>query len=239
MRLSIHADLEINLTKKCSTCHEEKPLNEFSKDTKGKFGRRSKCKICDSAYNKTKAAEHKAANEMLSIYELYERTPEKKCCTCKDVLPSTEFDRNSAQKDGLQGRCRSCDSEYGSQYKRDNPEKSRGWNARYRAKKRGLFLKDFTYSQIVERDGAEACAYCHTTEGPFDVDHVFPLNLDGWHTPDNLVLSCASHNRSKGAVHPAIYVAREGFTPNQAVLRALAVEHELIRPPIKEVALCA
>lgn len=239
MRLSIHADLEINLTKKCSTCHEEKPLNEFSKSATEKFGRRSKCKVCTNAYKKMKAAEYIAANELLNMIEIWERTPEKKCCMCKEVLPSTEFGRSNGEKSGLNDRCRSCVSEYVSQYRKDNPEKARGWSAKRRAKKLDLFLDDFSYDEIIKRDGAEACAYCHTTEGPFDVDHVFPLNLDGWHTPDNLVLACASHNRSKGAVHPALYIAREGFTPNRAVLRALAMERELICLSIKEDALCA
>lgn len=239
LNLNVHLDVDLTLTKKCSMCGEEKRLDCFSKNAGGKFGRRSHCKPCYKVCNAKKKAEYSAANELLSLAELQTRTPEKKCCDCKELLPGTEFGRDNAQKSGLNGRCRICSSASSCQYAKDNPEWRRARGAARRARKKGLFLEDFTYSEIVARDGAEACAYCHTTEGPFDVDHVFPLNLGGWHTPDNLVLACASHNRSKGAVHPAIYVTREGFTPNQAVLRALAMEHELICPSIKEVAPCA
>lgn len=236
MRLNVNVafSVDVNITKECTECHEVKPLEAFSKKPAGKFGRDSKCKVCKNAYNKMKSAEYKAANELLSMIELWERTPEKKCCRCKKILSSVEFYRNDSRKDGLTTKCRSCCGDDSSQYTKDNPEWNRCRNARYRAKKKGLFLEDFTYEQIVERDGAEACAYCHTTEGPFDVDHIFPLNLEGWHMPDNLVLACVNHNRSKQATHPAIYIKREGHSPNATVLRALTREHELTRTPIKE-----
>lgn len=226
-------------TKTCTKCGIEKELDEFSLDKNGRFGRRTDCKACRRAYGKFRQTEINATNARISIDVLRERTPFKTCSKCKAVLPSTEFSRGSSQKSGLRGECKSCETIQGSLWAKVNPEKARAKTARRRAKEKGLFLEDFTYTQIVERDGAEACAYCHTTEGPFDVDHVFPLNLGGWHTPDNLVLACANHNRSKGAVHPAIYVTREGFTPNRAVLRALAMERELICLSIKEDALCA
>lgn len=36
--------------KRCTMCKKEKPLKEFSKSKQGKFGRKSTCKACDSAY---------------------------------------------------------------------------------------------------------------------------------------------------------------------------------------------
>lgn len=36
------------ITKKCSKCNKEKPLSDFHKDKKGKFGVRSDCKDCVS-----------------------------------------------------------------------------------------------------------------------------------------------------------------------------------------------
>jgi hypothetical protein len=32
----------------------------------------------------------------------------KKCCTCQQVLPSSEFNKRAKAPDGLQSRCRSC-----------------------------------------------------------------------------------------------------------------------------------
>lgn len=40
----------INQTKCCSKCKEEKPVSEFSKTKKGKYGVGSRCKSCDKCY---------------------------------------------------------------------------------------------------------------------------------------------------------------------------------------------
>lgn len=49
---------------------------------------------------------------------------------------------------------------------------------------------------VVARDG-NLCAYCGTTFGPFDLDHVVPVSRGGEDTESNLVVACASCNRSK------------------------------------------
>jgi len=38
--------------KRCSTCKETKPLDEFSREKRAKDGRRSQCKVCASALQK-------------------------------------------------------------------------------------------------------------------------------------------------------------------------------------------
>lgn len=43
------------ITKVCTTCHDDKALEEFNANKLGKFGRRSQCKKCDKIYNATKA----------------------------------------------------------------------------------------------------------------------------------------------------------------------------------------
>lgn len=53
-------------------------------------------------------------------------------------------------------------------------------------------------SAVFERDG-EICHYCGSTSGPFDCDHVYPLSRGGTNDLSNLVASCFSCNRSKGA----------------------------------------
>jgi hypothetical protein len=52
--------------KKCTKCGIEKPLSEFNKNKLGKYGRRSRCKACQSQYyaqycaqNKEKIAEYR------------------------------------------------------------------------------------------------------------------------------------------------------------------------------------
>lgn len=54
---------------------------------------------------------------------------------------------------------------------------------------------------VILRDG-EICAYCSTTNGPFDVDHIHPKSRGGSNAADNLTVACFSCNRSKGARTP-------------------------------------
>ena len=53
-------------------------------------------------------------------------------------------------------------------------------------------------SEVIERDGM-SCQYCTDTEGPFHLDHVVPWSRGGEHTADNLIVSCAQCNWSKGS----------------------------------------
>jgi hypothetical protein len=51
VRMETQADYK-PMSKKCTKCGEEKSLNDFAKSAMGKYGRRSICKVCDSAYSK-------------------------------------------------------------------------------------------------------------------------------------------------------------------------------------------
>lgn len=51
---------------------------------------------------------------------------------------------------------------------------------------------------ILARDG-ERCRYCGTFDGPFQIDHVWPIALGGGDEPENLVVACRTCNASKGA----------------------------------------
>lgn len=50
---------------------------------------------------------------------------------------------------------------------------------------------------VWQRDG-EVCQYCDATIGPFHLDHVMPWSRGGAHSVENLVVSCATCNWSKG-----------------------------------------
>lgn len=52
--------------------------------------------------------------------------------------------------------------------------------------------------QILTREG-RLCTYCGDTDGPFDLDHIFPVSRGGTNDPSNLTLACVRCNRSKGA----------------------------------------
>jgi hypothetical protein len=43
---------------------------------------------------------------------LFPVDPVKRCCTCKQIKPLTEFNRMTKSKDGRQGSCRECNQAY-------------------------------------------------------------------------------------------------------------------------------
>ena len=49
---------------------------------------------------------------------------------------------------------------------------------------------------IFQRDGLR-CRYCGDTQGPFEIDHVYPVKKGGETSIDNLVMACKNCNRSK------------------------------------------
>ena len=49
---------------------------------------------------------------------------------------------------------------------------------------------------IYERDG-HSCTYCGVREGPFEVDHIYPVSKGGDNSLSNLCLSCQKCNREK------------------------------------------
>lgn len=53
--------------------------------------------------------------------------------------------------------------------------------------------------RVFDRDG-ERCVYCGDTSGPFHLDHVQPLSRGGANSLDNLAVSCARCNMSKGSM---------------------------------------
>ncbi len=50
--------------------------------------------------------------------------------------------------------------------------------------------------EVFARDG-EVCRYCGAIEGPFHLDHVFPVSRGGAGTIDNLAVACAPCNLEK------------------------------------------
>lgn len=52
-------------------------------------------------------------------------------------------------------------------------------------------------ARVFKRDG-EICAYCKTTDGPFQLDHIVPWSRGGKTQATNLTVCCPSCNLQKG-----------------------------------------
>ena len=84
-----------NITKKkCKICNELKQLNDFHKNSSGKYGYHNDCKICRS--KKRKNLNYKQINE------------DKKCMCCKIILSANNFYKDKSNSTGLQTYCKQC-----------------------------------------------------------------------------------------------------------------------------------
>ena len=66
----------MEISKKCKICKQEKLLEEFRPQTKGKFGRKSYCIPCDDEYNRKLYEENKEFKKQQSA-EWNKKNPEK------------------------------------------------------------------------------------------------------------------------------------------------------------------
>lgn len=70
------------------------------------------------------------------------------------------------------------------------------------------------YLRVAERAG-HRCEYCHAPEKifnfHFEVDHIFPLSLDGTDTEENLALACTACNLFKSDLIEAFDEATQSF----------------------------
>ena len=57
-------------------------------------------------------------------------------------------------------------------------------------------IDPYMRAHVLERDGYR-CRFCGSTEGPFHLDHVYPVSKGGETTVNNLVTSCRRCNGKK------------------------------------------
>lgn len=55
----------------------------------------------------------------------------KRCCTCKETLPISEFGRNRSRSDGHQPYCRTCGCGHSKKYVEKHPERRKETSRRY------------------------------------------------------------------------------------------------------------
>jgi hypothetical protein len=88
--------------KRCPKCATWKTESEFSKSRSTKSGLRSLCKVCSATANK-RVRDRNKNRENIVIPST------KTCFHCKKSKPGSDFYKSKVMKDGLQGRCKSCD----------------------------------------------------------------------------------------------------------------------------------
>jgi hypothetical protein len=107
--------------KRCSRCHQEKPVNEYRMNGSAL---RATCKVCerekDRARGHTEARkeqhrrhlhEYRKSNRRKWVAGEIEMPAMKKCPRCGETKAYHQFWKSSLQPDGLQGWCAECMAE--------------------------------------------------------------------------------------------------------------------------------
>lgn len=110
----------LNGFKKCGTCLSWRVYADFHKDNTHGDGRRSKCKACSRQYGKAWEANRK---QQPAKEHVYPDDFTKTCYVCKTPKDAESFSRSRATSDGLNARCKACDTLWAKTRKERDPEK--------------------------------------------------------------------------------------------------------------------
>lgn len=168
--------------KRCTSCAADKPVAEFHKQARGRFGVSSICKPCNKAKvyayrkaNPEKIKEIAARYRAAHIDEVRERFQD-----WKDANPDYERERYARRRaDAAQLAT------------------LRAINARIGRERRAAIAMSEGIEEAVKAELLrQPCAYCWAPA--VELDHVVPLSAGGRHDIANLVPSCRRCNARKG-----------------------------------------
>jgi 5-methylcytosine-specific restriction endonuclease McrA len=199
------------MTKVCTKCKTEKPLDDFYIDKRGKHGRYSRCKPC--FYEVTEERRHKSEAADPEKWREYRRqkrallTPEKKSeynRRWREQNPEKVSKSIKAAKAKKPDLYRSHIKRWEAENREKVLEIQFYAQRRHRALKMGAQICDFTHEdwQDLKRQYQGCCAYCGEKPKILTQDHVIPLAKGGNHTKANIVPACQPCNSRKN-VNPA------------------------------------
>lgn len=118
------------MTKKCSKCGEEKPLDGFHRDATRPDGRKGDCKECRTEYMRSLRAS-RTRKRVAMQRAMLESSTTKTCIKCQRELPHSDFWGNTKTRDGLRGSCKACANASKRAYYRKNKDKVRDYYLKY------------------------------------------------------------------------------------------------------------
>lgn len=177
------------LSKKCSHCGEEKPLSQFSKSKRNKFGRNHRCSKCMWSYQKAwKAknphqgkkileAQRKRYAAKLDISNSFRADTPHKCGACGKLKTVADFSKDKTGKQhGRADKCKVCCSKSAKFWREKMPLEIR--QAKSRKAKYGLTTSHFEHLWVAQ---AGSCAICrselHKTSKYTVIDHCHSTNV--------------------------------------------------------------
>jgi len=188
----------------CTICHEKKPVDAFhgrSRQTPTGLReyRSRQCKACEhaarNAYNHTEAGKQYLARQKLALETDPERRARYEAYQTSEAAQASrrEYEKSDKGKARME---RFLLSEKGEKYRTEK------WR-RHRVKRADLIeqsgdtLAPWQWRKIL-RAYRHACAYCASTYGPMEPDHVVPVTKGGANIKENIVPACHACNQKKG-----------------------------------------
>ncbi len=170
------SDLGGIVTKRCQTCHQDKPRDQFYRNRRYADGLMQACKDCQSV---------------------------KACTICHLVKPLDEFYTRRAAADGHLGRCKTCMQQQQKAFRAAHPEYVRQqYEAKRRARKRRAGkIEPIDRDYVYKRDQG-ICSLCgrKVRKQDMSIDHIVPLSLGGAHCLTNVTLvhlQCNTRKRTR------------------------------------------
>jgi 5-methylcytosine-specific restriction endonuclease McrA len=172
------------LTKQCTKCFIDLPLDAFYKSKKIKSGLLPSCKKCCQTNSKIyRLNNQKKVLENKKQYRLKNKT--------------TILIQDKKYRQANQERINAYLREYSKQYRIEHPEVAKLSKQKRRANKLNNGIYRVTHKELKSLC-AKACFYCGSFNN-IEIDHVIPLARGGSHSVGNLVAACVKCNRSKGS----------------------------------------
>lgn len=163
------------IIKVCTGCNEAKPLDDFSLNKLGAYGRNSRCRSCKSAAARAKYADNPVP-QLEAQRARYWSDPEA----------AREYNRDKMRR----------------RYA-DNPEAVRA-AARKGAQKRRAVKAGATIGDVNEAEVMASASDCYLCgkplAGPIQLDHIIPLARGGAHCLDNLAPTHKACNNRKSVL---------------------------------------
>ncbi len=164
-------------TKRCSECHETKPLSEFNKRAASPDGHAYKCKVCERAIVKANYHKRKERLGRNLYYEMH-----------KDDIRRKSKEYYEGHKEHLLDK--------NKEYRQKHPEV----HAKSVAKRKRLIDlqkgKPYTRGQIIDRDSVtvegkkvvicQVCKKAIDDLNELEIDHILPVGQGGLDCYDNV-----------------------------------------------------
>jgi len=184
------------VSKRCTRCGEEKPLEAFARDGRATDGTRSACRVCCGTYNRQWNRENrKRCNAATVAWRA--RNPEK-VAAHKRAWRLANPEKVRKHKRSEYDRHMEAIIYRVSEWRKLNPEKRRAQSQLRRARLARAAGVDYTTPEKLSARIAyygSRCYYCGGEAGT--LDHRIPLARGGSHFPANFVPACVSCNASK------------------------------------------